>query len=132
MVHIYVPTIKEALKSYHEQPSYNEPKEMLLEKLKLANIPNLLLDAATDGYAGILLYSEKVFKDLSQAEKDELYIEARQQLKDVDMLDTYTVPENTPDLRIVGNHSLIPCKAVDMEEASIPNPHVQRGVIIPF
>lgn len=132
MVHIYAPTIKEALNRYHKQPDYIEPQVNLLEKLKLANIPNIILDAAMDGYAGILVYTQSVFKDLTQSEKDELYAEARQQLKDVDLLDTYMVPEDTSDLRIVGNPSIIPCKLVYMEEASIPNPHVQRGVIIPF
>lgn len=132
MVHIYAPTIKEALNRYHKQTGYIEPQDNLLQKLKLANIPNIILDAAMDGYAGILIYSSAVFKDLSKDEKKELYTEARNQLKDVDLLDTYTIPEDTSDLRIVGNPSIIPCKLVYMEEVSIPNPHVQRGVIIPF
>lgn len=132
MVHIYQGTIKEALNRFYSQPPTNKVRGGLLEKLQLANLPNLLLDAAMDGYAGILVYNTDVFKDISQEEKESLYSEARQQLKDVDLLDTYVVPEDGSDLRIVGKPLLIPCKVVDMEEASIPNPYVQRGIPIPF
>lgn len=130
MVHIYKVTIQEALKN--KTPECSNKGGLILKQLELANIPNLLLDAAMDGFEGIVLYKENEFGPLSKDEKEVCYTEVRKQLKEVD-LESFIVPKNTWDLRIVSSlDRYVKCKEIDMIEASIPNPYVQRGIIIPF